>query len=102
MLLRSMLDAEDGSSRDARGGYVYGQYKFSPHWIAGLRYDRVFDQREAGHDLWGVSPYLTFWQSEFVRLRAQADYRKDNLLGIDRRFVLQLTVAAGPHKHDTY
>lgn len=102
MILRSMLDAEDGAARNSWGGYLYGQYKFSPHWIAGLRYDRVFDQREAGHDSWGVSPYLTFWQSEFVRLRAQTDYRKDNLLGIDRRFVLQLTVAAGPHKHDTY
>ncbi len=102
MLLRSILDLEDGGSRRAWGGYLYGQYKFSPHWITGLRYDRVFDQREAGHSYWGFSPYLTFWQSEFVRLRGQFSYRKDDLFGIDRRFELQLTVAAGPHKHDTY
>ncbi len=42
------------------------------------------------------------WQSEFVRLRGQLDYLDDNLAGVDRRFVLQLTVAAGPHKHETY
>jgi len=102
MLLRSILDLEEGGTRRAWGGYLYGQYKFSPHWITGLRYDRVFDQREAGHSYWGLSPYLTFWQSEFVRLRGQFSYRKDDLLGIDRRYILQLTVAAGPHKHDTY
>ena len=102
MLLRSQLDLDGATRRDAWGGYLYGQYKFSPHWIAGLRYDRVEDQREAGHSYWGFSPYLTFWESEFVRLRGQASFRKDNLYGTDRRFVLQLTVAAGPHKHDNY
>ncbi len=102
MILRSLLDTEEGYRHRAWGGYLYGQYKFSPHWIAGIRYDRVFDQREAGHDTWGFSPYLTFWQSEFVRLRGQGTYRHDNLFGIDRRFELQLTFAAGPHKHDSY
>ncbi len=102
MLLRSRLDLDSIARRDAWGGYLYGQYKFSPHWIAGLRYDRVDDQREAGHRYWGLSPYLTFWESEFVRLRGQASYRRDNLYGADRRFVLQLTIAAGPHKHDHY
>jgi len=102
MLLRSILDQEDGGSHRAWGGYVYGQLKFSPHWITGLRYDRVFDQQEAGHSYWGFTPYMTFWQSEFVRLRGQFSYRKDDLFGIDRRYELQLTVAAGPHKHDKY
>lgn len=102
MVLLSQLAKLDGSTRDAWGGYVYGQYKLSQHWIAGVRYDRVGDQREANHDYWGISPYLTLWQSEFVRLRGEASYRRDNLLGTDHRFLLQLTVAAGPHKHDTY
>ncbi len=102
MLLRSELDLAEGGERDAWGGFLYGQMKFSPHWIAGLRYDRVDDQREAGHRFWGLSPYLTFWQSEFVRLRAQASYRKDTRLGTDHRFQLQITFAAGPHKHDSY
>jgi uncharacterized small protein (DUF1192 family) len=102
MLLRSELDLAGDGERDAWGGFLYGQMKFSPHWIAGLRYDRVDDQREAGHRYWGLSPYLTFWQSEFVRLRAQASYRKDNLLGTDHRYQLQITFAAGPHKHDSY
>ena len=102
MLLRSQLGLNGATRRDAWGGYLYGQYKFTPHWIAGLRYDRVEDQRQAGHSYWGLSPYLTFWESEFVRLRGQVSFRKDDMYGTDRRFVLQLTVAAGPHKHDNY
>ena len=48
-------------------------------------------------------PYLTWWQSEWVRLRGEYQYRKDELTGEDEnRFTLQLTWAAGPHKHSTY
>ena len=102
MLLRSFLDLENGGSLDTWGSYLYGQYKFARRWICGLRWDRVEDQRVAGHDFWGLSPYVTFWQSEFVRLRGQYSYRNDNLYGTDHRYELQFTFAAGPHKHEEY
>ena len=102
MLLRSWLDLENGDSLDSWGSYLYGQIKFAARWFAGLRWDWVEDQREAGHEFWGLSPYLTFWQSEFVRLRGQYSYRDHNVYGTDQRFELQLTFAAGPHKHESY
>lgn len=102
MLLRSDLDLDEQTQRLAWGGYLYGQFKFSRRFIAGLRYDRVDDQRMAGHYYWGYSPYVTFWQSEFVRLRAQMSYRRDNLLGVEHRYMFQVVLAAGPHKHDKY
>jgi hypothetical protein len=102
MLLRSWLDREDGGSLNTWGCYLYGQMKFAARWFAGLRWDVVEDQREAGHEFWGLSPYLTFWQSEFVRLRGQYSYRDHNVYGTDQRFELQLTFAAGPHKHESY
>ena len=102
MLLRSWLDLEDGGSLDTWGSYLYGQLKFATRWYVGLRWDWVQDQRVADHEYWGLSPYLTFWQSEFVRLRGQYSYRDDNVYGNDQRFELQLTFAAGPHKHESY
>ena len=102
MLLRSWLDLEEGPSLNTWGSYLYGQYRLTSRWIAGLRWDWVEDQRAEGHDTWGLTPYLTLWQSEFVRLRGQATYEKDNWYRTDRRFELQLTFAAGPHKHESY
>jgi hypothetical protein len=46
---------------------------------------------------------LTWWQSEFVRLRGEYGYLRDSRTGErENRFTLQLTWAAGPHKHETY
>jgi hypothetical protein len=102
MLLRSWLDLEDGNRLATWGSYLYGQYKFARRWIAGVRWDWVQDQRHEGHEFWGLSPYLTFWQSEYVRLRAQYSYRDHNEYGAGNRFELQFTFAAGPHKHESY
>ena len=102
MLLRSWLDLEEGGSLDTWGSYVYGQFKIARRWIAGMRGDWVEDQRQAGYEFWGLSPYLSFWQSEFVRLRGQYSYRDHNVFGTDHRYELQFTFAAGPHKHEEY
>lgn len=102
MLLRSRRELAPDNVRTAWGGYLYGQGKLSQRWIAGVRFDRVDDPVEADHSYWGVSPYLTFWQSEFVRLRGQLSYRDNDVTGVDRRFVLQATFSAGPHKHESY
>jgi len=102
MLLRSWLDLEEGGSLNTWGSYVYGQYKVARRWIVGVRGDWVEDQRQAGYEFWGLSPYLSFWQSEFVRLRGQYSYRDHNVFGTDHRYELQFTFAAGPHKHEDY
>lgn len=102
MVLRSSLDLADGGSLTSWGGYLYGQLKFARGWIAGLRWDVVEDQWMADESYWGLSPYVTFWQSEFVRLRGQFSYRDHNVFGADQRFELQFTFAAGPHKHEEY
>lgn len=98
----SRLEREDQRTQESWGGFLYGEYRFSRQWIAGLRYDRVEDQLGGDRHSWGLSPYLTFWQSEYVRLRAQASFRDDSETGVERRFLLQLTLAAGPHKHEAY
>ncbi len=102
LAILSRLEHEDHRTQESWGGFLYGEYRFSRQWIAGLRYDRVDDQLHEDRHLWGLSPYLTFWQSEYVRLRAQASFRDDSESGIERRFFLQLTLAAGPHKHESY
>jgi len=102
MLLHARRELGPGETRESWGGYLYGQGKLSRRWIAGARFDWVEDQLVSDQRRWGITPYLTFWQSEFVRLRGQLTHLDDNVTGSDRQFVLQATFAAGPHKHESY
>ena len=52
---------------------------------------------------WAVEPFLTWWQSEYVRLRFAWQHLREELVDDGRdRFLLQATWSAGPHKHENY
>lgn len=97
------------------GGYSYAQYKFARYWIAGVRGDLTQPMSPAndGKYTWGVEPYITWWQSPWVRFRLQGDYihwagklADDGVTWMDGkpeyRALLQVTFSAGPHKHERY
>lgn len=95
-------DPETGVSRRAWGGYSYLEGLVARNWYLGVRYDLVEDPLVPDDETWGLFPYVTWWQSEYVRLRAQygitegPDGERSDVFG------LQATWAAGPHKHETY
>lgn len=83
------------------GAYALGELRFARQWVVGLRYETVENPDVAGERAWLVAPTLTWWQSEWVRLRAEYDLlsRPDETVG---QFLIQFTFAMGPHKHETY
>ena len=92
--------------RGRRGESAWGiwslaEIKLSQQWVAGGRYDWVENPEDPSESAWLASPTLTYWQSEYVRLRAEYD-----ILGnpgkTTRQFTLRITFAMGPHKHETY
>ena len=102
-LLRSERDLAGLPTHTADGGYSYLEGLVARNLSAGLRLDWAEDPLDAEIETRGVSPYLTWWQSEYVRLRAEYNLLEDRLSGrTDNRFRLQLTWAAGPHKHESY
>lgn len=84
------------------GLYLSGEYQLSRRWYGGLRYQ--FSQLLENQDdhQWALAPYATFWQSEWVRLRAQYDFVNKNFDKNENRFFLQFTWSLGPHKHQAY
>ncbi len=89
----------------ALGGYSYLQYRMNERWYAGLRvdYTQPFIAKNSGKNIYQIVPYLTWWQSHWVRFRLQYNYKNGNMLDkADSIVRLQLTWAAGPHKHDRY
>jgi hypothetical protein len=120
--LHKNILAPDGSGRDALnawGAYSYFQRKVSRTTETGVRLDYykpdVKDYANvAGLSLsplavttpgarqWQVSPYVTWWQSPWVKWRLEFDHRDGKGLPDDDRLILQCTFAAGPHKHERY
>jgi hypothetical protein len=112
----SFLDAEEDDGlggtmivRHEVDGNLWGAYgvvdfRLNPLWSVGYRYDYVqpvdndllVNPEKAEH---GYTGYLTFYQSEFARWRAQFSH-KELITGKDDNAVyLQGTFAIGEHKH---
>jgi hypothetical protein len=103
-------------SSDSFYAYLFG--RLSRRWVLGLRYDNaelpgfrdeIYEPAEFLEGLRDVgwTPFLTYWQSEFVRLRLQYQRVDRDFISFrgpetDNRLWLQVTFAAGPHKHESY
>lgn len=99
MLNRRVYD--DTGDIDAFGAFAIAEFRFATQWIAGARYEYVEDPASPDNHAWLFAPSLTWWQSEFVRLRAEYDVFRGPAERFGQ-FVLQATFAMGPHKHENY
>ena len=97
------LKKERGGTGDTRlGAFAGTTYRLGRRWIAGLRYDYVEAPEGPNEITRQVVPTLTWWQSEWVFLRAEFT-RRLTPVGPDRnRLLVQAVWAIGPHKHETY
>jgi len=87
----------------AAGFWSMAELRVSPRMLVGARFDRVENPAQPNVTQWLTSPTITWWQSEFVRLRAEYDFLSGFEGGESNgRFMLQATFAMGPHKHATY
>lgn len=85
------------------GGYVDGTWKLNRRWTVSARGDYVQapDPGPLAHE-WAVTPSLTFWQSEFVFIRALYEHAHDIIDNNRDRFTMQFVFAMGPHKHELF
>ena len=83
---------------------IYSQvlWGFKKRWVAGIRGDYVDGEEEAfdplGFERWRLSPNLTFYPSEFSKIRLQYNY--DDILGNDsteHSVFLQFEFLLGSH-----
>jgi len=116
--------APDGTGGDAIrawGLYSYLQSKISRTIDIGVRGDLYMPDTKsyAANPSWTsllplavtaknpylsqISPYITWWQSPFVKFRLEYDYCDDKGIDNPEHVVwLQAIFAAGPHKHERY
>lgn len=103
-------DADAGLSDETLNNWgVYSQicWGFKKRWVAGLRGDYVDGEEEAkdpiGFERWRLSPNLTFYPSEFSKIRLQYNY--DDILENNRTehsVFLQFEFLLGSHGAHKY
>ena len=93
------------------GGYTSLELRLNRSWIIGVREDLVQPFNVTNGDRWIVQtvPYVSWWQSPWVRFRLEYDFTipemqfsAAKIADVEHRVFLQLTFAAGPHKHERY
>ncbi len=88
---------------DPWGLYTLLDYRFSKRFSAGIRFDYLepLDVADEHGRTTAISPYFTFWQSEFAQFRIQyshtdpasADARSDDAIYLQANFLI------GAHQH---
>ena len=85
------------------GGYTYGELKLNRNWSTGFLFDYAPIVDDPGQRTLSYSPFLTWYLSEFNRLRFQYSYLKNNFdaekAEKGNQFFLQWTTVIGAHTH---
>lgn len=92
----------DRRLENAWGFYTFGEYQLTRRNYLGLRLDySQFLTEKKGDYEWAVSPYWTFWQSDFARYRLTYTHTERNIAdgpGGDDSIMLQATFSIGVHR----
>jgi hypothetical protein len=83
------------------GGYIQANYRLNRRWVLGARADYLAYYGDEP-EIFQLVPTVTWWQSEWVRLRLQYNYVKPKDSGAGHTVIAQVVWAVGPHKHETY
>jgi hypothetical protein len=90
-----------GETLTGDGGYLQSNMRLGRRWIFGTRADYV-NGFGTVPDIFQLVPSLSWWQSEWVRLRVQYNYLRPQGGPNNHTFLLQAMWAMGPHKHESY
>jgi hypothetical protein len=87
----------------ALGFWGAAEARLSQSWLVGVRADLTESPEKPSENAWLFAPTLTWWQSEYVRLRIEYDLVGRSFQSSrEGRLLFQTTFAMGPHKHATY
>lgn len=89
------------------GFYSQVLWGFRPRWVLGLRgdylvgntadYERLYGRDLQRADRWRLSPNLTWYPSEFSKIRLQYNYDDRQEIGVDHSVWLQFEFLLGAH-----
>jgi len=95
------VDQDGGATEHALGVYVLGQQQINKDLYAGLRLDWTENPNDDAQEAWGITPYVSWYWSEFLRWRLSYQHRDGDRPAEDVVY-LQCTFIFGSHTPHPY
>lgn len=102
--VHSGADALRARTTHPLGYFVFGQYQLSRRLMAGVRWDWTEDIANDARTTMAVQPYVSYYFSEFLRLRLGLEHRWSDLPGEDGRntALLETNFVFGSHPTEPF
>lgn len=69
------VDHGPGNPQHAWGAFAIAQQQLNRDWYGGVRLDWTQNSQNEHQEVWGVSPYLTWYWSEFLMFRVEYQHK---------------------------
>ena len=95
------VDTSRSDTQYAKGAYLLLQQQLNRDWYTGVRLDWTQNALDDRQEVWGVSPYLTWYWSEFLRFRAEYQHKGGDV-ATENTLYFQVTWVFGAHPPHPY
>lgn len=95
------VDAGRDNPQHSFGAYLLAQEQLNRDWYVGARLDWTKDALNEHKEVWGVSPYITWYWSEFLRFRVEYQHKAGDTPREDTIY-MQITWIFGAHPPHPY
>jgi hypothetical protein len=94
-------DIATANTEHAYGAFLLAQQQLDRDWYAGVRFDWTENALDRHQEVWGVSPYVSWYWSEFLRFRLEYQH-KDGDTPSEETLYFQATWVFGAHPPHPY
>jgi hypothetical protein len=95
------VDTSRSETQHALGAYALAQQQLNRDYYAGVRFDWTQNPLDDRQEVWGVSPYVSWYWSEFLRFRLEYQHKGGDVKGEDTLY-FQCTFIYGAHPPHPY
>jgi hypothetical protein len=95
------VDTSRTATQHSLGAYVLAQQQLSRDWYLGARLDWTKNALDERQEVWGVSPYVSWYWSEFLRFRLEYQHKGGDVKAEDTLY-FQVVFIYGAHPPHPY
>jgi hypothetical protein len=95
------VDTSPTITQHSFGAYALAQQQINRDWYTGVRLDWTEDALDDRREVWGISPYITWYYFEFLRFRFEYQYKAGDV-PTENNFFTQVTWIFGAHPPHPY